>query len=283
MTLPAQSVGYLVPRGNFAGRVHSVFANACNVAHRGALLTLLPASADDGPTTVRLAPGAITDFSQRFARDEPVIVRAGCATSPRAALSWTNAPIWRPTVRQGRLADDAIGRRVIDAGARLAAHRRLRSSVLDGAGAGVVAAFASACRDLDHAATAGCVDRLIGWGEGLTPSGDDFLVGALAALDALRARDASRNRFRRALARTILAGSHRTTPISAHLLRLAAGGHYAQSLLRLRDALASDERADDGERALDRALAIGASSGADTVTGLLHGLAAWLPPVRAAT
>ena len=52
------SIGYLVPRGEFAGRIHSVFARACNVACGATLLTVCAAEACNGPATLRLAPGA---------------------------------------------------------------------------------------------------------------------------------------------------------------------------------------------------------------------------------
>src|SRR4051794_3544693 len=70
------------------------------------------------------------------------------------------------------------------------------------------------------------VHGLIGLGPGLTPSGDDFLMGALALLDALGERDA-----RAALARainTISPGS--TSPLSACFLKAAAAGHIGENL-----------------------------------------------------
>lgn len=70
------------------------------------------------------------------------------------------------------------------------------------------------------------IQGLIGLGPGLTPSGDDFLVGALALLDAIGERNAHA-----ALARAIidaLPGS--TAPLSACFLRAAAAGHVGEAL-----------------------------------------------------
>ena len=72
--------------------------------------------------------------------------------------------------------------------------------------------------------------------------------------------------------------TQRTTPIAAHFLRLAAAGHYAEPLIRLRTALLCEDDGDVVDAALQSALAVGATSGADTVSGLLAGLLAWLPP-----
>ena len=123
--------------------------------------------------------------------------------------------------------------------------------MLDAAGAPVIAALGAACRALDCERAARAVDRLIGWGEGLTPAGDDFLVGLAAGLDALVRGDERRRRFQSALAEAVASRSERTTPIAAHCLRLAAGGHYPEPLLDLRNALlcASDDGAVDGDAA----------------------------------
>ena len=130
---------------------------------------------------------------------------------------------------------------------------------------------------LDSGQAARHVARLVGWGEGLTPAGDDFLLGLMAGLDALVRDDPRRREFRRALAAALEASTQRTTPIAAHYLRLAAGGHYIEPLIRLRNALLCE---DDGavlDQALHSALAVGATSGADTVSGLVAGLGVWLP------
>jgi hypothetical protein len=160
---------------------------------------------------------------------------------------------------------------------RLDAGRATRANVLDGDAAPVIGALGDACRALDLAAALRDAARLIGWGEGLTPAGDDFLVGLLAGLGALAGDDASRQWFRSAFAAAIASRTRRTTAISAQCLRLACADHHAEVVVELRNALLCAE--DDGvaETALGDALAVGSTSGADTVSGLLAGLDAWLP------
>ena len=83
--------------------------------------------------------------------------------------------------------------------------------------------------------------------------------------------------------RLITCRTQRTTPIAAHYLRLAAAGHYTEPLIRLRTALLCEDDSDVVDAAVQSALAVGATSGADTVSGLLAGLLAWLPaPATAA-
>ena len=79
----------------------------------------------------------------------------------------------------------------------------------------------------------------------------------------------------------IARGTTRTTPIAAHYLRLAAGGHFTEPLVDARDGLLCELRPAWVDAALARALAVGATSGADTVRGLLAGLRVWLPLPRA--
>jgi hypothetical protein len=79
----------------------------------------------------------------------------------------------------------------------------------------VAAALADACRALDRERATRHAERLIGWGEGLTPAGDDFLVGLIAGLDALASGDPRRRSFLEAVAATLVRDASRTTPIAS--------------------------------------------------------------------
>ena len=103
---------------------------------------------------------------------------------------------------------------------------------------------------------------LIGLGIGLTPSGDDFLVGLLAGLEA--ARDPLRDPVAAAIARE---APHRTTEFGAALLEHACSGEFSERLHDVLLAIASREVA-ALQRATARAMAYGATSGADTLAGL---------------
>jgi len=275
--LAAEAIGYLVPQTDFAGRVHSVFRQACNVASGDKLLTLAPAGADNGPATLVLDGGAGDDLRRLFAVGERIDCESGRARTRRVELRLTDARIWRPAARRPLRPTPCIDAHLRFACERLGERRRTHSSVIDRDGAPVVAALIEACRGLDGERAVQSVDRLIGWGEGLTPAGDDFLVGLCAGLAALAQRNAQRRGFLDRLGVAMIARGPRTTPIAAHYLRLAALGHHTEALLQLRDALLAEHRPERIGLTLDRALDIGATSGADTVTGLLSGLAAWLP------
>lgn len=108
----------------------------------------------------------------------------------------------------------------------------------------------------------GQVSALIGRGRGLTPSGDDLLIGLQAGLRARGRPDAAQ-----ALAAAVLPLVPRTTAISAHLLRSAAENRFAEPVHRI---LAAFRRRDPA--LLERAVCWGASSGRDTAAGILAAL-----------
>ncbi|HTX73834.1 MAG TPA: DUF2877 domain-containing protein [Rectinemataceae bacterium] len=118
------------------------------------------------------------------------------------------------------------------------------------------------------------VASLVGRGPGLTPSGDDFLCGWLAALrcGAGSADGAPAPGPAEALSRATAQSLDATTDISASLLRCAMQGFWPEPLADLAAALA-DEREFEAIRALDELCRFGHSSGADIATGFLFGLA----------
>jgi hypothetical protein len=113
-----------------------------------------------------------------------------------------------------------------------------------------------------------CAGGLIGLGYGLTPSGDDFLAGALAMLDALK-----QTNMHAALARALLGAADRTSPLSASFLRAAAAGHIGEDLHTMVAAIL----AGDGATALDAAHDCGHTSGWDTLAGVMTAARACSP------
>jgi len=274
--LTVESIGYLVPRTPFIGRIHSVFARACNIEWRDRLLTLCTAEGAHGPVVLRIASGGPADLRALLHEGSRVEGDSDRLGSGHAEFVLSHAAVWRPPARPPLQPPSRVKANVDRAREQVVARRNSMESIVDSDGAAVVGRLLDACRRLDAEAAARDVHRLVGWGEGLTPAGDDVLVGLLAALDADALDDAERRRFRDALRAACLACSSRTSRISAAQMRLAAEGHHAEPTLRARDALlgADDPRIVDA--AVAAALAIGATSGAATMTGLLGGMEARL-------
>ena len=118
---------------------------------------------------------------------------------------------------------------------------------------------------------------LAGLGPGLTPAGDDLLVGLMAGLHMwnrpLLGSGWSAEEACRAIAET---AAPRTTTLSAAWLRAAAGGEFAEPWHQLAAALGGQSR-NELQVAVDRILREGATSGADALAGLLALYLATLP------
>lgn len=113
---------------------------------------------------------------------------------------------------------------------------------------------------------------VLGVGVGLTPSGDDLLVGVLAGLDLRREAAPATASLRRRLVRALLPELEGgTSRLSGQLLGAACTGLYAEPLLHLLRALASGEE-EAVTQAVPPVLAQGHSSGRDTLRGLLLAL-----------
>ena len=127
-------------------------------------------------------------------------------------------------------------------------------------------ALLAAAQRGDRGAAERAAASLVGLGSGLTPSGDDVLVGFTAALTAARAVLA------RPIARAAAAAGGRTTLIARTYLDHAARGEYAERVHDLTAAVAAG-----AEAQVVRGMSWGATSGADLALGILLGArAAWM-------
>ncbi len=278
VTWPVTRIGYRVPRVEFDGIVHAVFARACYFECGDTLLTLGATTLADGPTMMLLGREAAVDLRRAFRRGDTVRCRDGRVHSGGTTLDLRRAYTWRVPDRRPALGADDMTLRIELARTRLAQVRCTRSSVLDRSAEVAIGKLGGACRDLDLAEALDHAQRLVGWGEGLTPAGDDFLVGLCAALAALVYGDAGRRTFVDGFGAILAKQGSRTTPIAAHCLTLAAHGHFNADVLNAIDALRAESDARSAQCMLDKFMTVGATSGADALTGMLCGFAAWSSP-----
>lgn len=263
-------------RGAWRGTVHSVFTRAVNLrcGTDGRLYTLAVAGSDDAPSTLVVDTASFERFALRPAM--PAAVRAGTlragdlAVELDGARAWSaRLPAWPPAgVRLDWLAH-FLDRHGVAGGIR---PRPRPANAFEAETARRLCrgteALQSALRARDTAAVRRAAAELIGLGPGLTPAGDDYVLGLLTAF-ALRGPGAAAER--EALAGVIADSADRTNAISHAALAHAARGRVRQSIVDLATALAERDRATIPFRA-DRVLAIGATSGTDILTGLLAGL-----------
>jgi hypothetical protein len=104
--------------------------------------------------------------------------------------------------------------------------------------------------------------QVIGLGEGLTPSGDDLLVGFLAVLHLTRY--APTHLHHAAWLDPLVVN---TTDLSAAFLRGALAGHFSEPMVCLMQSLYSSESCDWQAHAADLAR-VGHSSGVDAMVGI---------------
>ena len=112
--------------------------------------------------------------------------------------------------------------------------------------------------------------RLIGAGQGLTPSGDDFICGYMAALFFLGSNDK-----KVLLTNTIMQHIDKTTLISQEYLKYAIEGkfnEYVKDLELILSKINTGDYLDDLYEIIKKIASIGHSSGTDFLAGLYVGL-----------
>lgn len=254
--------------------MHSVFARACNVVlGEGRLLTLAHASAGNLPGGLLLAPEQWAAFAARApVPGDAVCLSREAIVFPRQALALPLAcvPVWQPALAVDRLSDpQSLRARLRAAKACFCAEDAARASEScahgEAAGRRLIAALATG----DPEAIGEAVAGLVGLGPGLTPAGDDFLVGALLAGRVLAAsgESSAAARFWPPLAEAVARQADRTTDVGRSYLLYATEGAFAEAPLAfVRGLLAREE---GWRRWAPRLRAFGATSGVDLARGAL--------------
>lgn len=280
--LRAISVGYAVERSASAPvtlHVHSRFRRALNLrAPHGGLLTLLGDDGGDFPTAVRIALPAHWDWRREASSGMPVVLGCGGLWAETWHVDLRDAVCWQPHALDAALDPAALWR-------LSEMHERAACRLREHAGAhafyghqlALLPPWPAGGRVVaigphdDPCALAREVGALIGYGAGLTPEGDDYLLGYLAALWPWRG-DPAVGVHRQAVAAAVQHRLHATTDISRHYLQLAVRGQFSAALVALLQTLAGRTTDDALLRRVDAVLQFGASSGADTLAGVLHGI-----------
>jgi hypothetical protein len=285
MRLAALSASRQAPRGRFNGAVHSVFRQACNIRlDDGRMLALLAPHLGNVPHGVRL------DVPVGFAfTDHLTLGRVGCradvlrVAGGELSIDLGTAQPWRGELLSAAvdLAIPQVTRawraawHALQHGRRSADHADAEwlTRAVDRQGERL--ARATRALQVDQAASA--LDCLIGRGPGLTPSGDDRIVGFLAGLWSTAGDQPARRAFLDALGRAVAAAAATTSDVSRVYLTHATQGRFAEPLTTLARRIGDGADCGTVEHATVTALRVGHTSGSDGVFGLLFGLAAWAP------
>lgn len=255
------SIGDRVLPGSY--ELHSRFARAANYTCGRRIVSLVTEAIGPGPTRIVVrgtrikSPPTLTVSRRAVALGPERLRRAGIPryesrvrpSAPRNLAALELALIRHaPAHSLAYLLDDRRAPRAPGFRRALALHMRLATG-----------RFLDALRDGSQRELRGAVKRIAGCGYGLTPSGDDFIAGALLALRLLNALAGVGARIARA-AKT-------SNALSAHFIELAAAGRAPADVKQLATALSSGRPA-DVSRAARRVFKLGETSGADLCTGL---------------
>jgi len=291
----AESIGEAVPE-HAAGTVHSVFRHACNIETAGGeLVTLLASIQGNSAHGIKLAH-PVTPLDAWLSAGQDALIEQALLRVPAAAvgIDLSGASVWRGEIAAVRVdacanalsqmrstlceragahgfAAVLVAARAADSAIGLALEARLSSAL-------PALAQATACHD--SAAVADIAAKLVGLGPGLTPSGDDFLTGYLAALWSRGRTECGIAALLKRLNVCFAPLFPRTNAISRQMLRDAVQGRFSEHLAKLISAVANER---DVVGATVRALQTGHSSGADTVCGLLFGYAPGMVRLAAPT
>jgi hypothetical protein len=278
----------LSPQQAVLGRVHSCYARIINVrTPSGRLLTLqgegmlqaplgLALATDVASLGTRLPIGALVVQDSPIARRFPAALRLRCAD----ALVWDGRVVAQPGLTPSGLARMAHG-----LAAWLCSHAPARGLAplllalehghgpmgLSATNAAIYTALAPLWAGRQAFAIPTLLSlakALVGLGEGLTPSGDDFLVGLLVVLHVtgfLPCSAASPGHAQ--FCQCVRLG---TSQLSGEFLRCAFAGHFAEPLVMLVRSLCAPASDAWPEHAATLA-AVGHSSGVDAMVGIALG------------
>jgi hypothetical protein len=295
MRLATISVGYAIPYADFDATIHSVFRTTVNLrpANKDLLLTLVVASEADLPQGIRLASPDDFYFEQLSAgrevlcrgdtlifKNSTLVVEFHQARRWQCDLPALGTDLTNPAVAEAwKCVWQSLNERQVRMGAEIVAPALLHAggmaqSAISRRAGGTIRALTDATRryQLDDPSL---LTRLIGLGTGLTPCGDDFLVGYLTGLWCTVRDSVERRQCVAKLGQEVIHLSGQTNDISRTYLYYAALGQVSSRLDALARAISRPENPGQLLPVAESAMQSGHTSGMDAVTGLLFGLATW--------
>ncbi len=140
----------------------------------------------------------------------------------------------------------------------------------------LTASLSSALLEADVSAAKTIASKLAGLGQGLTPSGDDFMMGALHAAWILHPPKVATD-----LAQGVAeSAAPLTTSLSAAWIRSAGRGEAGELWYQFFNALVAGDEIRIKE-SVEKILAVGETSGADALAGFTGALKSWVEDISA--
>jgi hypothetical protein len=283
----AVCLGYAVPHRDFMAEVHSVFNSAVNLhlLKNGQIITLVPFHEADLPQGIRLKTPEGFIFTG-LNQGEKAIYRKQILSFNTGLLTVNMQFARRWKCELQKLWIDLKNSLIYDAW-KNAVHlfeqhwdeeqnglfydQRFTSKVIDE----ITQDLLISTRLYDEISAEKSVEKLIGLGPGLTPAGDDYLVGFLAGLWSSMGKNAKNTQFLNHIGKTIDQLSSRTNDISKAYLQHAVNGQVSSKLTALAKAISFGKCDHLLFEAAKASMRVGHISGLMATKGLLQGISAW--------
>jgi hypothetical protein len=286
MQFQATSIGSAVPQDNFNATIQSLFDSSLNfrLEHEDRLITILISDHYELPQGIRLdkkIPLHSLTVGLRAASRGGVL---RFDSSP-LTIDLRGAPIWdgRLSTLNGNIEQAwSITWQTLNEGQRLKKTELIaedlfrldQGPLLTRKLSQPVHKLIAAAERFDSHACAEAAHEMIGLGPGVTPSGDDILIGFLAGLHSMAGNNKERQSFIQEFGSAIFLLLKETNEISRTYIQHAIKGEFSSSIVALIDAIRKGEQL-QLLTSTENAMRVGHSSGMDSVTGLLIGLASW--------
>lgn len=264
-----------------AGYVHSVYKKTINIISDGQMLSLQSSGSPLSPISLIMDMDEDATAALLCAQGDKCIINYNsvtilCAGTEITVHTDTETSIYDPFLPAKSDSDDSveisayisllsgmISRSQKGGFGKIMSGKNYRNDLILAAASEHITNSVAAINAENWQNASDELTALIGLGTGLTPSGDDFLCGVLAGLRHFLPKDVL---LTPVLKEEISASLEKTNDISAAFLNCALKNMYSKAVIDL-FSISDASSGLDSEKSF---LAIGHSSGIDTLCGILH-------------
>lgn len=273
------------------GKVHSVFKRVVNFQDDSKqIYSILQRDLDNGPYSIRIDQGGLKSFLElNINVDDLVIIRNGCLEIGSVfKLRFDNDQLWNPEklkifsnentvsifnenikVYSKLLSNRANGGvKYYYIKNHTNSNREYKPSLIEKELEKRISNLKWSI-DNDYKSLKENIISIVGLGSGLTPSGDDFLVGFITALNTIE--DTKTMLTLDKIESILKNNSLSTTDISIMMVKASLEGKARENLISFICALFSNDKSRLIHN-IDNVFSIGSSSGADLSVGVVVGL-----------
>ena len=252
-------------KGSFRGRVHSVFQKAINIMDEQEILyTMLSSEMDEGPMAVHVNEKNLSSLGigvHDFVQGDEKRLTLG-----EISFSIKDTPVYHLQLREYR-PSPYLRNNMEKVRDHLEKMKEIEESPYDKEMSKIlherIASLKLAFLKEEEKGILESSMSLIGLGPGLTPSGDDVLLGILSVLNL---RNHRYEKFRPLFEKVIQSAYEETNILSYFGLRRAYDGYIRQDITDFTVAMIEKENI---EHELEKILQIGHSSGQDITYGIV--------------